>query len=107
MRDEIFGSADFEHMDEAFADVCERIQGIFAKKNRLYFGAFFKSDNANEAFEDVKRKFMRAKSILDNTSELSGENRSELAELMLDLATYSIMVRIFVGAEEIWRPSHV
>jgi hypothetical protein len=105
VRDITFTEEDFRRMEHAMADALDRVYELFRVKNHVYFGAFFKCDTPKQAFGDIERKFIRAKSIIDNNGAvLSPENKAELAETMLDLADYSLMFRVALGAEDSWRP---
>lgn len=92
MQDKNFSEKDLDRYVNKFQDNLKNMVEIFQKKNKAYNGAFFKVDNIQEAFEDVKRKYIRAKSVIDAKGDVK-----EIQDSLLDLANYAVMVNIYIG----------
>lgn len=94
---EKYTKEDLEKIQKYYEHFYEQMKEQFVKKQNMYNGAFFKTASLKEAFEDVKRKYVRAASMFSASDENTlPTDIDDFLDTMLDQANYCMMTAIFL-----------
>ncbi len=88
---------DLCNIEKYYEHFYEQMKEQFVKKQNIYNGAFFKSPSLHEAYEDVKRKYVRAASLLSAIDDGKlPEDTDDFLDTMLDQANYCMMTAVYL-----------
>lgn len=76
-----------------FQIIINKMEHIFAEKNTIHGGDFFKAETPQETMVDITRKYNRIKGMIERDETYRYSEKFE--DECLDLAVYSVMELIY------------